>query len=709
MKTRIAIVLLMAAAAFGQPSAAPSSAASSSAKSSAVPSYKDLKYPPLPQVKIPVPAEFTLSNGMRVFLLEDHELPLVRGLALIRTGNLFDTSEKRGTSQVMADAMRAGGTKSKTGDQIDEELENLAASVESTMGEGDASVSFSALKESSDAVLATFKDVMTAPEFRQDKVDLELAQLRSSIARRNDDASGISGRELSAILYGRDNSYGWEIEYEHLDRIKRDDLIQFYRRYYFPKNVMLAVYGDFSTATMKDKLEKLFGDWKAEQPPVPAFPAVTAKAAPGVYLGEKSDVTQTFFAMGELGGTLRDKDYPALQVAARILGEGFSSRLIAQIRTKMGLVYDVSAVWAAEYNHPGTFQIAGSTKSASTVDALVAIQAELEKIRTSEVTERELEEAKQGVLNSFVFSFDSPAKTLSRVMRYAYFGYPKDFLFEYQKAIASVTRSDVLRVAKEHFVTKNLAIVAVGNSKEFGKPLNSLGPVTALDLTIKEPKQAAAKSDASSLARGKELLQRAQQAMGGADKLAAIKDETETAEMSVGPGAMKVKQLNRYILSGEMRTDQDTPIGKVIVYTDGATGWLVSPQGSGPLPPVVLRQVQGEAFRNLPHIVLADRDTAVKVNATGPDTVEISAADGLSATLEFDAATGLPAKLTYRETSGGQPASIEQSYSDWRDASGIKVPFKTTIFQDGKPAGSAIVQDYKFNTGLKPEDLSKKP
>jgi zinc protease len=635
---------------------------------------------------------------------------LVRGLALIRTGNLFDTSEKRGTSQIMADVMRAGGTKSKTGDQIDEELENLAASVESTMGEGDASVSFSALKESSDAVLATFKDVMTAPEFRQDKIDLELAQLRSSIARRNDDASGISGRELSAILYGRDNSYGWEIEYEHLDRVKRDDLIQFYRRYYFPKNVMLAVYGDFVTAAMKDKLEKLFGDWKAEQPPVPAFPAVTAKPAPGVYLGEKSDVTQTFFAMGELGGTLRDKDYPALQVASRILGEGFSSRLIAQIRTKMGLVYDVSAVWAAEYSHPGTFQIAGSTKSASTVDALVAIQAELEKIRTSEVTERELDEAKQGVLNSFVFSFDSPAKTLSRVMRYAYFGYPKDFLFEYQKAIASVTRADVLRVSKEHFVTKNLAIVAVGNSKEFGKPLNSLGPVTELDLTIKEPKQEAAKSDSSSLAHGKEMLQRAQQAMGGADKLAAIKDETETAEMSVGPGGgMKVKQLNRYILSGQMRTDQDTPIGKVIVYTDGTTGWLVSPQGSGPLPPVVLRQVQGEGFRNLPHIVLADRDATTKVNATGPNTVEISAADGLSATIEFDATTGLPTKLTYRETSGGQPASIEQSYSDWRDASGIKVPFKTTILQDGKPAGSAIVQDYKFNTGLKPEDLSKKP
>jgi zinc protease len=683
---------------------------------SALPSYKDLKYPAMPQVKIPEPAQFTLSNGMRVFLLEDHELPLIRGLALIRTGNLFDTTEKRGTSQIMADVMRSGGTKSKTGDQIDEELENLAGSVESNMEESSASMTFSALKESSDAVLATFKDVMTGPEFRQDKIDLEITQFRSSIARRNDDASAIPDRELSSLLYGRNNSYGWEIEYENLDRIHRDDLIQFYRRYYFPKNVMLAVYGDFSTAEMKDKLEKLFASWTVEQPPVPPFPAVTAKPAPGVYFAEKPDVTQTFFAIGELGGTLRDKDYPALQVAAHILGEGFSSRLVSQIRTKLGYAYDISAAWAAQYNHAGTFQIDGSTKSASTTDAILAIKAEVEKMRAAEVTERELEEAKQGVLNSFVFFFDSPAKTLNRVMRYEYYGYPKDFLFEYQKAIAAVTRADVLRAAKEHFLPQNLTIVAIGNSKEFGKPLSVLGPVTPLDLTIPEPKrersQAGSQADPASLAHGRELLQRAQQAMGGVEKIAAIKDETETAEMVMNPGAgggMKVKQLNRYILSGQFRTDQELPIGKVIVYSDGKTGWLSGPQGPTPMPPAVLRQTQGEMFRNLLHIVLSDRDPTLKVNAEGPQAVEISAPDGLSARIEMDPVSGLPARESWRETGGGQSASVEESFSDWRDAGGVKVPFKVTIMQDGKEASARTVQDYKFNTGLKPEDLGRRP
>ena len=271
-----------------------------------------------------------------------------------------------------------------------------------------------------------------------------------------------------------------------------------------------------------------------------------------------------------------------------------------------------------------------------------------------------------------------------------------------------MTRADVLRVAKEHFLPENLAIVAVGNPKEFGKPLTALGKVNTLELTIPEPKVETAKSDAQSLARGKELLQRAQQAMGGADKIAAIKDFVEIAEMTMDPsrGGMKIKQQIRWVAPMNFREDQELPIGKIIVYTDGATGWFSSPQGVAAMPAPVLQQAKGEIFHAWLGLILSDRDATRTINAVAPDAIEISTADGLRVRIDFDA-SGLPSKQTYREA--GMGGEVVQSYSDWRAVDGVKLPFKGEFFQDGKRSGQVIVSDLKFNTGLKAEELSKKP
>jgi zinc protease len=578
-------------------------------------------------------------------------------------------------------------------------------------------VSFSGLKETTDQVLAIFKDVLTNPEFRRDKLDLTLTQYRSAIARRNDDASDIPSRELTRVLYGKDTPYGWQPEYADLARIHREDLIAFYQRYYFPKNIMLAVYGDFTSADMKDKLEKLFADWKVEQPPAPAFPAVTAKPTPGVYFAPKEDVTQTFFSIGHLGGTLRDPDYPALEVATNILGEGFSSRLVSRIRTQLGYAYSIGASWSANYNFPGTFRIGGSTKSMTTVETVQAIREEVEKLRSTEVTEKELDEAKQAVLNSFVFFFDSPSKTLNRVMRYEYFGYPKDFLFQYQKAIAAVTRADVLRVAKEHIHPEELAIVAVGNPKEFGKPLATLGKVTELDLTIPEPKQELSKSDAGSLARGKQLLQRAQQAMGGAEKLAAVKDRTYTGEVVLEPaaGGLKIKLVNMYLAPDKIRQEQELPVGKIITYSDSNSGWLAGPQGVQPMPAEIRKQAQGELFREPVVLLLSDRDSSRTVNAVGENTVEISGANGLSVRVEFDPATGLPARQVYTEPGeNGAPAETTEIVSDWREVAGntlpgLRLPFKAVQLENGMKMLEVTISEYKINSGLAAGELSKRP
>jgi zinc protease len=490
MRRWLAVLLLFAAALLAQAPADRSVPITTDAYARTPPAQSpaDLKFPPLAPLRIPRVETFALANGMRVYLLEDHELPLVNGLALVRTGNLFDPPDKVGLATLTGMVMRTGGTKARSGDQLDEDLENIAASVESAIDETSGEVSFSALSQNADKVLAVFHDVLTEPAFRQERIDLGKSQLRDQIARRNDDPEAIAGREFANIVYGKDTPYGWQIEYATLARLQRDDLVAFHRRYFFPANILLAVYGDFSTPAMKQKLEALFGGWNDSQAPVPPFPAVREAPRPGVFLALKEDVNQTVFSVGQLGGVLRDKDDPALEIMADILGGGFSSRLFKRVRTQLGYAYGIDADWTAAYDHPGLFEIAGSTKSGTTTETIEVVREEVDRIRASEVAGQELDTAKQTSLNSFVFHFDTPAKTLSRLLRYRYYGYPDDFIFGYQKGLEAVTRADVLRVARQYLRPEAFTYVAVGNPKDFGKPLSALGfRVQPLDLTIPGP------------------------------------------------------------------------------------------------------------------------------------------------------------------------------------------------------------------------------
>ena len=674
----------------------------------------NLQYAPLKPVKLPEVQISTLPNGMKLYLLENHSLPLVSGFALVRTGNLFDPPSKIGLASITGAVMRTGGTASKTGDQIDEQLENIAASVESGIGESSGSVSFNALKANTAEVLAVFKEILTAPAFRQDKLDLAKSQTSSGIARRNDDAGGIAGREFASILYGRNSPYGWSMEYEHVGRIQREDLVEFHKRYFFPANIMLAVQGDFNAAEMKAMIEKLFAGWTATQPPVPAFPKVDNKAKAGVYFAEKPDVTQTFFEIGHLGGVLNDKDYPALEVMGDILGGGFSSRLFRKVRTEKGYAYSIGADWGADYDHQGMFTITGSTNSVTTTETIQLVREEVAKIRAGEVTDQELKTAKDKVLNSFVFNFDRPTKTLTRIVNYGYYGYPAEFIFTYQQAVAAVTKADILRVAKERLKPEDLVIVAVGKPSDFGKPLADLKlPITQMDLTIAQAKQEAVKSDSASLAKGVELLKKGQQAMGGAAKLAAVKDYINSAEveMQAGPqGVMKGKQKNLWLAPSGFRQEQELPFGKIIAAYDGQSGFLVTPQGTMAMPPPVVDQVQGEIFRTLYSLLLSDRDATRKVNYVAAGVVEVSTANGKIARLQFDESTGDLKKLTYvQEQMGGAPQNVEETFSDWREVGGIKVPYSTIITQGGAKFAEVKVLDYKINTGLTVKELTIRP
>ncbi|MGH9644363.1 MAG: M16 family metallopeptidase, partial [Terriglobales bacterium] len=245
--------------------------------------WKQIQIPKLPAFKPAKPKRIQLSNGMVIFLQEDHELPLIDGTARIRGGEHRVPASKVGMMDVYGEVWRTGGTKTQTGDQLDDFLEQRAAKVE-TAGVGDSTtISFSCLKEDFADVFRAFDDVLRNPEFREDKIEIAKKAGYDAISRRNDEPSQIAQREAAKLVYGATSPYARVPEYATIAAITRQDLIDWHQKYVHPSNIIFGIVGDFETAKMEAKLREVFESW-------PGGTAIKNEvfephpAAPGYYL-----------------------------------------------------------------------------------------------------------------------------------------------------------------------------------------------------------------------------------------------------------------------------------------------------------------------------------------------------------------------------------------------------------------------------------------
>jgi zinc protease len=448
--------------------------------------WKQIPIPPLHAFKPAQPRRIELPNGLVIFLQEDHELPFIEGTILIRGGNRDEPTAKTGLVSLYGETWRTSGTATIDGDKLDDELEAKAASLETSGGGASTSMTWSSLKGDLDTVFAAAVDLLLHPAFKEDKLQLAKQQLNTGISRRNDDAGGIAHREAIKLAYGTHNPYARELEYATVDAVKLDDLKAWHDRTVVASNIIIAVSGDFDSAAMEAKLRAAFE-------PLPRGQRLqTAKVTftdpkPGVNFVEKDDVNQSNVLIVGLGTERSNPDYYALSVMNQIFSGGFGSRVVQNVRTKLGLAYSVEGSYGASYDHPGVFFVEAATKSATTVAAAKALLAEIDRLKTDPPTPAELSKAKDQVLNSFIFHYDSPDKTLGEQVTLAFYGYPADTLEKYKTGIEKVTAADVSRVANKYIDTSKLAILVVGNESQIAPKIDTLGKVTNLDIAIPPP------------------------------------------------------------------------------------------------------------------------------------------------------------------------------------------------------------------------------
>lgn len=432
------------------------------------------------------PKRVALPNGMVLMLQEDHELPLIRGEVRIRGGSRNEPADKVGLVEVFGQVWRTGGTKSKSGDQLDDYLETRAAKVETGGGRDSTSISWDCLKGSFDDVFKVFLELLREPEFRADKIPLAQNQLNTTISRRNDSNFQIAFREATKLVYGPDSAYARVPEYATVGAVTREDLVNWHRSHVAPNNIIVGVVGDFDSANMEARLREAFGTW-AKGSAVAKSQDAPKGPKPGLYYVPKDDVTASIVQMVDLGTTKDNPDYYAIEVFNEFFGGSFSSRLFSNIRSKKGLAYAVSGSVGTDYDHPGVLRLFMGTKSGSTAAAIDAFNVELDALKTNPALPEELTKAKDSILNSFVFRFDSKDKVLWQQMTYENYGYPADFLERYRAGIEKVSQADVARVAQKYVHKDNLAVLVVGKASDFDRPLSSFGQVTTLDITIPEP------------------------------------------------------------------------------------------------------------------------------------------------------------------------------------------------------------------------------
>ncbi|MCW8892696.1 MAG: insulinase family protein [Deltaproteobacteria bacterium] len=441
----------------------------------------ELTFPPI-AFHFPVVAKQQLANEMKVYVREDHELPLVDLTLMIEGGSIYDPLNKTGLSQLFADAMETGGTLTLSPDELEAELEMKAIELSVSSSAYCYEIDLSLHRKDLQRGLEILSDLLRRPAFDQERFELAQKQMLESIHRKNDDPGSIAGRLLAEAV-NQGHPFG---EYPTIDEVKsftREDLIELHKNYFHPGNFWLAVSGAVVQDELIALLEQQFGAWPATERLIRDLPLLPQPPEGRVLLADK-ELSQTTILMGHAGINKDNPDALALRVANYILGGGgFNSRMMREVRSNRGLAYSVYSYFQIGRHLPELFIAGSETKCGTTAEVVALMRQLMQQIIDEPVSAAELELAKKSLINSFVFAFENSHSVVSRKVRLDFYGYPADYMETYRERVAAVTIADVQRVAQQYLRPQQLQIVLVGDSKLYAEAVNALGlPVEKVDL-----------------------------------------------------------------------------------------------------------------------------------------------------------------------------------------------------------------------------------
>ena len=434
------------------------------------------------KINFPRPAETTLSNGLRLLVLEDHRLPQISFQLLIPgAGGYDDPADEPGLASFTAALMREG-TATRTSSQIAQQLELMAATLNLGAGSSpEATIAGSCLTDQAAALLDLAADVILHPSFPEDELARFKQRTRATLIQQRGNPGFLAAEMFSKAVYGSHPAARISPTLAAVDRLTREDLMQFHRTHYLPDRAVLALAGDVSMLQARFVTESKLGRWaKPSVATIAPLPEPAPVDSAKIYFIARPSSVQTNLIVGTPAIERTSPDYDVLSVMNKIVGGGPTGRLFLHLREEKGYTYGASSALDARA-HRGDWSASTNVRTEVTEPALRDLLEEIRQIREIPVSDEELADAKRSMVASFALSLESPAQLLNLSLTQWRYKLPANYWDRYAERVMAVTKEQVQAAARKYLAQDRMQVVVVGDPARALDPLKKLGPVETYD------------------------------------------------------------------------------------------------------------------------------------------------------------------------------------------------------------------------------------
>jgi predicted Zn-dependent peptidase len=631
---------------------------------------------PAPKINIKKPETFSLPNGLKVLVVENHKLPRV-SYSLTIDNTPYAEGNKKGVDDLTSSLIGNGSTKTAK-DSFNEEIDFLGANINFYS----SGASASGLSKHAKRIMELMAEGALMPNFTQDEFDKEKEKLIEGLKTQEKSVTAVASRVERVLAYGKNHPSGEYLSEETINNVSLADVKENYRTYFVPEHAYLVIVGDVKTKEVKKLVENLFGSWtKATAPRLSYSNPSNVQYSQINFVDMPNAVQSEITILNTVNLKMTDADFFPVILANQVYGGDFNSYLNMNLREAHGWTYGARSSIGFDKNIYSLFKANTQVRNAVTDSAVVEALKELKKIRTEKVTDEILNNVKAGYVGKFVMQVEKPATVARYALNIETEGLPTDFYENYIKNINAVTPDDVMRVANKYFLQDNLRILVVGKGSEVIASLESTKiPMFYFDKFGNPTEKPAMKKPVPAGVTAKTVIDAYVAAIGGDKAVKAVKSIAYTGSTTIPQAPMPLSYSSKMDSKGRMMVELSMAgMGSIMKQVvNGNTGYMMQ-QGQK-------KVLEGEELAKMKESAVLFNETllATKTGVTISGIEPMNGSDAYAVvdgdtTYYFDVKSGLKTAESSTEEQGGQKMTRVTNFNDYRAVKGVKVPFNTIM------------------------------